>query len=209
MKKFAFTLAEIMLSMMVIGILSIIMLRNIKPQNFTEKSYVASANKLVSLYQDATLKIQEFDSNVCPNGKLMTKIGNDWHITLYNADKEEIDAQEMIELYGNFIKFESDSFEFCDNTTYCSDDSIIGARLPGNMYLGFEVLDSIGDCPSYYLPGNETINPAPTVFNVVSGEQETAQCWAKYYIDVDGKKGPNALGKDVFVFGIDDKGLAI
>ena len=32
--------------------------------------------------------------------------------------------------------------------------------------------------------------------------------WGKLYIDVDGNKGPNQLGKDVFVYGLNEIGVA-
>ena len=47
-----------------------------------------------------------------------------------------------------------------------------------------------------------------TVFNKSTGNLDTDKCWGSVYIDTSGTKGPDALGQDVFVFGLNSQGVA-
>ena len=51
MKKHAFTLAEVTLVLVLIGILAIVMIKNIKTDTFKDKELKAGAVKVVNLLQ--------------------------------------------------------------------------------------------------------------------------------------------------------------
>ncbi len=194
MKK-AYTLAEVLMCMVIIGFLAIIMVRNIKTKDFTEKNYTANALKIIQNMQQASLKIRELEKENCPTESFMVSVLDTWEYTLVDSSGNNLEAAEVIDLYGKYLKFEDSGFKFCDYTTYCSNDDIIGAKIAPESYIGIEIT-SIEDCPEYYIPGSDA---------TTAGK---GKCWGKLYIDVDGKKGPNTLGKDIFVYGLNETGVA-
>lgn len=196
MKLKAFTLAEVLICLMIIGALAIIMVQNVKTKDFTEKGYIANAFKAMEAVQQASVKIRDIENTACPTGSFMVEVVDDWEYALVNSSGSNANTAEVLDLYSNYIKFEDSGFKFCDHTGYCSDnDDILGAKLAGGIYLGFEVT-AIGDCPDYYMPNTAEMLSAK------------GKCWGNLYIDVDGEKGPNQLGKDVFVIGLNESGLA-
>lgn len=194
-KKQAFTLAEILICLVIIGFIALIMIKNVKTKDFTEKTYIASAFKAFESVQQASVKIRDSETESCPTGSFMVNVAGDWEYTLVNSSGINANTEEVLNLYGNYLKFENIGINFCDYTSFCSDEEIKGAKLPGNMYIGFEVTE-IEDCPDYYMPNTATI---------ING---SGKCWGKLYVDVDGTKGPNTLGKDVYVIGLNESGLA-
>lgn len=193
--KNAFTLAEVLVCMVIIGILAIIMVQNVKTKDFTEKGYVANALKIIENVQQASLKIREIEKTNCPMASFMINIMDTWEYALVNSSGNSASATDVINLYAKYLKFENKGLKFCDYTSYCSNDNIIGAKIPPGSYIGIEIT-SIANCPSYYVPGSTTTTPGK------------GKCWGKLYIDVDGNKGPNQHGKDVFVYGLNEIGIA-
>ena len=192
--KKAFTLAEVLICLMIIGVLAAIMIKNIKTKDFTEKGYIASAYKALESVQQASLQICELETTSCPMQSYMVNVAGDWEYTIVNASGTNANTEEILNLYDNYLKLEDTGINFCDYTPYCNSDSIKGAKIAGNGYIGFEVTE-VQTCPDYYLPNSTTL---------MKGE---GKCWGKFYFDADGKKGPNELGKDVFVFGLGERGL--
>lgn len=199
-KKFAFTLAEILVCLMIIGVIAGIFMKNIKGESFTKKSYIANAYKVINAFDQASTKIIETDPTSCPTGTFLTKAAGlkDPEYTFSNSAGGNANTSEVLKVYSKFIKFEQSSINFCDYTGYCTDTSIKGGRLHGNVYMGIKVGGSAANCPSYYLPN---ASGAITV-------GANTKCWGNLYIDVDGLKGPNKLGEDVFIFGLGARGIA-
>ncbi len=197
MKK-AFTLAEIMVCISVMGILAVVMLMNIKPENFNKKSNIANAYKAIDEFEKASQMIREKETNAVPSGNFMTKILDEYEYAIINEDGSLKDANEVLELFQKYMKIENVGEEFCDNTGYCSSgDSYTGAKLTSEVHVGLEVLDKIEDCPIPKIP----IDPDAVV-------PERGKCWGKLYVDTNGKKEPNNEGEDVFIFGLNEKGVA-
>lgn len=193
--KNAFTLAEVLICLMIIGVIAVVMIKNLRTQDFTEKSYIANGFKALETVQQASLKIRDLENTSCPMGSFMVNVAGTYDYTLVNASGTNANTTEVLNLYNNYLKLESVGINFCDYTGYCSNSAIKGAKLPGNVYIGFEVT-SVTNCPNYYLPNSSTL---------LTGE---GKCWGKLYVDTDGPKGPNQLGKDVFVMGLNEKGVA-
>jgi len=191
----AFTLAEVLICLMIIGVMAIIMIRNLRTKDFTEKSYIAGGYKAIESVQQASLKIRDIETASCPTGSFMVNVAGTWEYALVNASGANANTTEVLNLYDSYLKLENTGLNFCDYTGYCSNDSIKGAKLPGNTYIGFETTGVI-NCPSYYLPNSSSLTAGK------------GKCWGKLYIDVDGPKGPNQLGKDVFVMGLNEDGVA-
>ena len=122
-----------------------------------------------------------------------------------SANSDKATSQDLVNLFKNHIKYESDVVNFCDNTSYCSDTNIKGAKVAGGAYIGFSKYDSIKDCPAYYMPGVQGQLSAPKSFT--NGASVTKKCWGELYMDVNGIKGPDTIGQDVFVYGLGEYGI--
>ena len=216
MKKHAFTLAEVTLVLAIIGILAIVMIKNIKTDTFKDKELKAGAVKVVNDFNIASMKIREIEHDKCPNAAFMVKAGNDWVYTL-----TEKDADKVLDLYGEYLKFDkprSGYYNFCDHTGGLKDGdckgsaNIAGIRLAGDIYVGLKMNlenDVPKDCPtSYYRINTAAKDETPGVQNqndevTISGEK----CWAKLYMDINGNAGPNEVGQDIFVYGMNAEGV--
>ena len=216
MKKHAFTLAEVTLVLAIIGILAIVMIKNIKTDTFKDKELKAGAVKVVNDFNIASMKIREIEHDKCPNAAFMVKAGSDWVYTL-----TEKDADKVLDLYGEYLKFDKPSsgyYNFCDHTGGLKDDDckgsadIKGIRLAGDIYVGLKMNlknDVPEDCPtSYYRINTAAKDETPGVQNqndevTISGEK----CWAKLYMDINGNAGPNEVGQDIFVYGMNSDGV--
>ena len=213
MKNKAFTLAEIMIVLMIMGFLIIVMIKNIRLDEYSQKELIANGQKAIQFVEQGFTQIKAQEAENCPTHTFMHKVGGTYEYTLFSSGGNYASASDVISMLENHLKTESTGFQFCSNTSYCSNTEIVGAKMPGDIYIGVEVLMSSTsttptDCPQYYMPGETTPSPAPTVFNKSTGNFETDKCWGKVYIDTNGTKGPDALGQDVFVFGLNSQGVA-
>lgn len=203
----AFTLAEILIVVMIIGVISILALRSLNTKNFEEKQFQASAYKIVEEFQQASVKVREIETESCPASQFAVDIMGDKEYAIYE-DGSLANTQQVMDMYSNYLKMENMGLNFCDITTafsadYCAGAAagqIIGAKVAGDMYVGLEVIadtnsGELGDCPSYY-----RVNPN----TLVNGN---GKCWGRLYFDANGKKGPNVFGQDAFVFGLDESGV--
>lgn len=199
MKKRAFTLVEILICLTVIGVLAVILISNLKIDRFNEKSLIAQGHKVMQSYDQASIKIREVETKKCPLASFIAQAPGENSLGLVGADGE-MTLDEVYNLYGNYIKYVNPSkLSFCNNTTYCTtasldDKTIAGAKLPTGAYVGIQLM-KIDTCPDYYIPGENTI------------KKSSELCWAKLYVDANGKEEPNQLGKDIFIFGIGDQGV--
>ncbi|MBQ8476127.1 type II secretion system protein [bacterium] len=217
MKLRAFTLAEILIVLMIIGVIAVLMLRNLRSDDFKEKTYIAKAYKAIDTFDQASSQIRDVESTNCPLGLLMYKSGfnadgsYDFEIGVVNSSGNVVNAQEALDIYGEHVKFEKSGFSFCDYTKYCEiqkakgndiePDDIPGAKLPGDIYVGIK-MDGVIDCPNFYLPES---NGVLTVRADMKGNMP--KCWAKLFIDVNGVDGPNEEGKDIYIYGLDALGV--
>ncbi len=211
MLKKAFTLVEVIVVFIVIGILAMVLFKNIKPNSLKPQEMTALAFKGLRAVEHAMSNVMEIDKANCPMGVFLVKKAgaNNFTMQLKDNSGNSIDATEVANLFGKYIKYETAVGNFCSNTPYCSSTGIKGAKIAGtSMYIGFEVFSSVTNCPSYRLPNETSDTPAPTRYNKNTATYDTAQCWGKVYIDVNGIDTPNAYGQDVFIFGMGENGIA-
>ena len=218
MNKNAFTLAETLIVITIIGVLAVIMLKSLKTDNFNEKANTAKIYKAIEVFDEASANIRSAvtplgeDTDVpCPMGSFIYKIKNADGTYTYNdgtslptSNKEA----KLMEWYGNFIKFEKTGIDFC---TYSSCTGLSSAtknklkttsvRFSNDIYVGIEILAEPADCPAFNLPDGTSVTPRE---KTVGGKP---QCWAKLYIDVNGTEQPNIAGKDIFILGLDENGI--
>lgn len=212
-KKSAFTLAEVIICLMIISVIAVIMITNVNYKQFDEKANIANGLKVIDIIDQATTEILEVETNSCPSGSFMTNSAGTFEFTTMNeAGTDPANINDIIALFSKHLKFEKQNIDFCSHTPYCKNagltgKNIKGGMLPGNIYLGFELTD-VTNCPDFYMPNSADLITAPLTLNTLNGNFETAKCWGKLYVDVNGDKAPNEFGQDVFIFGLNGRGIA-
>lgn len=208
MKKYsAFTIVEIILTMTIIATLATVMLVNLKRKDVSDKTFGLNAYKVMEVIQQASSKIRELEKDTrCPTGTFMANVLGTYEYTILNkAGGSTANATEVASLFGDYMQYQQSNINFCDYTPYCSNTNIKGAKIIGNVYIGFEVLSSISNCPTtYYIPNSSGKGYAD---KITSTAAQVGKCWGKLYADVNGSAGPNQLGKDVFIWGLGETGL--
>lgn len=212
MKKIiAFTLAEILIALTVIGVIAVMMMVTIDKKGMDEDLGKAKAYQAFEAIQQASAKLLSTETTLCPEGRFLTKIlgtsstGSNYEYAFLNDSGEDASTDDVLSVYNKYIRFEKKDLNFCSYSNYCesSNTNIKGGRIVGNIYIGFEVYGdtALQDCPNtYYLPESEEM--------VTKTAGTTGKCWGNVYVDTDGPKGEGALGKDVFVWGLGETGIA-
>jgi len=212
MFKKAFTMAELIIVMIITGLLTTVLIQNIRSPKIKEKEMIANAFKAIEAVEQATAKIREVDKTNCPMGTFIVKHfgkGSYSYELKNDAGTSNATATDVMNMMQRYIRFEGTIGNFCDNTPYCSDSNIKGAKFAGTKtFIGFKVYSSLDNCPTYRMPNDATTYPAPTKFNKATASHETKKCWGELYIDTNGIDTPNTYGQDVFIYGLDESGIA-
>ncbi len=207
-KKYAFTLAEILVCLIIIGILATVMLSAIRRGDIDSKTQTASLYKAIDVLEEASANIIANETTSLPTSTFITTVVGKPTFTTYKKDDSTKEAQiaDIFDMYKTYIKFEK-ADGFCKYTQYCSDTTTLGGKLTGDIALGFQKYDSIKDCPAVYQPESNT-KVTKKVYNKNTQNMDNAKCWGQVYIDVNGIKAPNTEGADVFIYGLDATGIA-
>lgn len=190
-KFFAFTLAEVLITLGIIGVVAAMTLPSLI-QKHKEKEYAAKLKKFSSMMSQAlTLAISK-------DGEIA-----DWGLTRYTTtdgltDEEIEQANKSRNLFADKIKNHLKVIQYCPYGDECKtgmdkwtrhsmDGTEFGTFSPylvladGTYILGITIMSA--ECKA-----NRGTSPA---LQNVCGEM---------FVDVNGKTPPNATGKDVFMF---------
>lgn len=212
MKIKAFTLTEVSIALIIMGIICTLMINSLNPNKYQEKTDKIAAQEIIALFEQATIQMLEKNKENFPTGSWMIrKADNNWQFATYIGN-DVVTTENIVSLYEEFIKFDSGIINFCDFTEACNDENIQGAKLPSGAYFGIEKFDSIGACPAYYLPYEKVRYTAPKEYipGGINGSNtfyHEKSCWGKIYFDVNGQKAPNEEGEDVFIYGMGEYGI--
>ena len=182
--KKAFTMAEAILVMTILGIIATIMITTLKPAEFKEKGLKVLAKKVLSEIDTATTQIMvnntklgTMDTLVTANGANFTWAGNQASILDYYKK------------YLTTIRTE------VPTTSYCrTGDAAYGATA---AYL------KDGACIGIYSTAvtTNTIFPGETTYQSSSATQ------GLIIFDTNGEEEPNTVGKDRFVMPVGVEGI--
>lgn len=214
MKKIAYTLAEIMIVITVIGFLSVVLTNTIKIDRFQDKNEKLSVLKVIDEFNVATAQIRDLEKKACPFKVFAHDIAGDMEYSLYKKDGSALaGTEDALEIFEDYLKLDrpaSGYYDFCDYTGWADcPENIKGARLIGEVYVGLKVTAdtstaALEKCQDYYHistdiktdDGNELVDVG-----------DDKNCWADLYIDINAKKGPNEVGKDIFIYSLGAAGI--
>ena len=169
LKKAAFTLAEVLITLGIIGVVTAMTMPSLI-QNYQEKATVTKLKKCYSLVSQAYVSI------------LNDEGGSD---TLQAGDD-----LEMMEKFGKYLKYQ----KTCGRNKGCFPN-VTYKSVTGNGYSKWE--DDTTDRSRAILTDGTLI-----MFNKIAmwGGNEGNYLYAQIYVDINGFKGPNQLGRDFFYF---------
>lgn len=212
MKK-AFTLVEIMICMAIIGTLAVIMLSSINNQGFDEKEWALKAHKTIRLIDEMSAQIIQKEVDQLPTGAFMTDTTGSYEYAICataTSCSTKASSKQVVDLFANYIKFEKTYSQL--KTAYTgysaikNNSNVAGGRIAGDIYIGFLTTKTVSACPSeVYIPPFET--EGGKMLSSTSHSTSDKKCWGTLYIDVNGNKKPNELGKDIYVFGMGEMGI--
>ena len=168
LKKAAFTLAEVLITLGIIGVVAAMTMPSLI-QNYQEKATVTKLKKCYSLVSQAYVSI------------LNDEGGSD---TLQAGDD-----LEMMEKFGKYLKYQ----KTCGRNKGCFPN-VTYKSVTGNGYNKWE--DDTTDRSRAILTDGTLI-----MFNKnAMWGNEGNYLYAQIYVDINGFKGPNQLGRDFFYF---------
>ena len=167
LKKAAFTLAEVLITLGIIGVVAAMTMPSLI-QNYQEKTTVTKLKKCYSLVSQAYVSI------------LNDEGGSD---TLQAGDD-----LEMMEKFGKYLKYQ----KTCGRNKGCFPN-VTYKSVTGNGYSKWE--DDTTDRSRAILTDGTLI-----MFNKSVITENENYIYAQIYVDINGFKGPNQLGRDFFYF---------
>lgn len=199
-KEPAFTLAEILITLMIIGTISAITIPGLK-QHATQEEYISRAKKAYSSIAQATKLIETQHGEIKRWGKLTGSAGEDEN----SEENEENESApngvtKAFEYYRerlNIVKSCTDGTAGCWTQTKQLDGSSYGnANNAKKSSIAFQTADGM-----YWNIFGQTTTEE---YGVNSAETDSIII----FTDTNGEKKPNTLGLDVFVFIVNpDRGV--
>lgn len=210
MKKTAFTLAEMIIVMIIVGFLIALLIKAVNSLDINKKQNVTTIYKIMDDFTQISLRTLNQDTKHFPTGTYIQEAVGNWQYVAVNDENQPATASDIIKYLAKNARFKKIGINFCSNSDCkvlgLEGETISGAKMFSDAYIGIllnhDVANSNGtgitDCPQYYMPDVEgAITPSGSY-----------KCWAKLLVDTNGKKNPNVLGEDIYVFGINESVLA-
>ena len=180
MKK-GFTLAEVLITLAIIGVVAALTIP-VVVHNYQKKALYTQFMKAYNTISSA------MDLITVDHGSIS---GWNWGYFEYNDETEEFEmTDEGDNPFANYIAPALKAVQICEDSTDCLAESytdLSGTKDVSKRLMGY---NSYGSTPAVVLSDG-------SVFAV-----RNAGNYAIYFtVDTNGKKGPNVLGRDVFVIG--------
>lgn len=169
----AFTLAEVLVTLMIIGVIAAVTIPSLN-QNTKDSQYAAGCLKANSVLSQA---VDRMKLDYGPIG-----LGLKWN------REEEIWKGFVSQL--NAVKVDNSA------TSECYPASMATKYMDGSKDSGTQghtVITTDGFCINYNRYKHQSIDFG------LSGENK-ANCLGRFLVDVNGQKGPNVYGRDIFFF---------
>ncbi|MBQ8475724.1 type II secretion system protein [bacterium] len=191
MKKRAFTMAEAVLVMTILGIIATIMITTLKPAEFKEKGLSVLAKKVMSEIDTATTQILLNNSS----DGTMSNLYIPGSSTLFNVGTSAVNTTNSENLGKLYKKYLTATRKACNSDAAC------GAC--NNYSNKFFLKDGV-------CIGISAGKPASAVNTWFPGEaNDTVETpgYGVIFFDVNGTEEPNTLGKDRFLMPLGAEGI--
>ena len=187
--KKAFTMAEAILVMTILGIIATIMITTLKPAEFKDKGLSVLAKKVLSEIDNATTQILVNNTKLGTMATLVADGGGTEFTFKGNANA-------VMNFYKKYLTTIRTSVA---NNSFCKTGGTYNATGVNAVYL------KDGACMGIYATANAS---APTLF---PGEGTTTinanATQGVIFFDTNGEDEPNTLGKDRFILPIAEEGI--
>ena len=189
--KKAFTMAEAIIVMTILGIIATIMITNLKPAEFRDKGLKVLAKKTLMQLDTAT---QQIMINNTQNGKLTTIYAPG--TTNQFSFSASANSADILALYKKYVVT---TRKACTNTNDCGECANVSASFKAYLKDGacIGVIQSTTNADTLF-PEETTVVPAANLAAGVLGY---------IFMDVNGLEEPNVMGKDQFKVPINSDGI--
>ena len=186
-KQAAFTLAEVLITLGIIGVVAAMTMPSLI-QKQKEKEYAAKLKKFNSMMSQAVIMAINEEGPI-----------ENWGLTKYDSDagmsdeeiaESEASREKFFEILSKYLKV----VEYCPYSSTCEEwerhslDGTAFSSFPKRMVLADGTM--INGVTILSPQCNKNVGTSTALQNVCG----------EFFVDVNGKKGPNATGKDVFMF---------
>ena len=184
----AFTLAEVLVTLMIIGVIAAMTIPTLQ-QNTRNNEMVAGCLKAFSTLSQA---IDRMKPDYGPVG-----YGTKWNDaeTFWKGEKK--DYKEGFVSQFNYVSVEDSNNATCYAETM---KKLNGGNInTETMVNGYTMHTTDGMCIMYRESGRSACAP---FLNVDEVDDNMNNCLGRFLVDVNGEKGPNRFGRDIYYFAL-------
>ena len=197
MRLKAFTMAEAILVMTILGIIATIMITTLKPAQFKDKGLEIMARKVLSEIDTAITQILINDTQ---DGSLKKMLDSDYPGVTYDfADPSDVNVITKI-----LKKYLSATRQEVSNSSFCKTNNATAFYLKDGACIG--LLTTGGEDVNTSFPGETSEFKLSVTCDIVTDNLPTVALSA-LYVDTNGDDEPNVIFKDRFVFPIGIHGI--
>lgn len=187
--KKAFTMAEAILVMTILGIIATIMITTLKPAQFKDKGYSILAKKVLSEIDTATTQIIINNTKL---GSFSSMVLDDGTTTAFKTN-----ATNTMNFYKKYLT--------TLRTTVDSDSFCITGVDPANSLAATAAYLKDGACIG--IKAQEFTTNTPTRFPGEEDDVELQPAQGLILFDINGDEEPNTVGKDRFMIPVGNDGI--
>ena len=194
----AFTLAEILIALAIVGIIAAITLPSMVTEIGTETN-MAKLSKSVTLFQNGMGEIFQQVQNRSDDGMAASRLTSIQVKDLFktaptgSTDNDYIaDDQNLLKLTSGIIGLHS-----INNYNTRNIKNYNGTSVSSNLF---------SNCATYQFNKNDSVI---ILKDISANDENEDKVIAKVFIDVNGAAVPNRIGIDVFLFGLSNNGILV
>ena len=206
--KKAFTMAEVILVMTILGIIATIMITTLKPAQFKDKGLEIMARKVLSEIDTAVTQILINDT-LGGNLGLLKHPDCDYTVPFplgwFNGLPDSCTAGAPYVLSKIFRKYLTTTRQEVSNTSFCGKNAETAFYLKDGACVGIGTVYTIGSQVDTLFP-DETL-PIKLELDSVGGNSKRSDYFGAIYVDTNGDEEPNVFGKDRFTWALGPSGI--
>lgn len=188
-KNIAFTLAEVLITIGIIGVVAAMTMPSLI-QKHKEQEYITKLKKFNSI-MDQAIKMA-----VSQNGEI-----EEWGLTEWRGANSDSTDEEIAEgyrsrnLFWSYVLPQLQILSYCEYGTTCNESKWSRKSLDGTSFGSFNPVVNLVDGTTIVA---STIYSGSCSSNIGGGA--LAHTCGELFVDLNGRRPPNATGKDVFLF---------